>query len=319
MKTVFVTRSLPVDAAALAPRGVRVVTGAHERPLSAEEIASGAAFAEGLVPQLTESIDRALMERLPALRVIANYAVGVDNVDLRAAQERGIVVCNTPDVLTEATAELAFALLLALARRVREGERMVRTGAYTGWSPSLLLGRELSGATLGLFGFGRIGQAVARRAAAFGMRVLYTARRETGHEEAAERVCARRVPFESLLLESDAISIHAPLETTTRHVFGPAAFRAMKPGALLVNTARGALVDEEALVAALRSGRLGGAGLDVFEHEPAVHPGLLDRDDVVLLPHVGSATRQTREAMARLALENCFAVLEGRPPRSPVF
>jgi glyoxylate reductase len=239
----------------------------------------------------------------------------VNNIDLDAARERGIVVCNTPDVLTDATADLTMTLLLALARRVREGERIVRSGAFGAFRPDFLLGRELKGTTLGLFGFGRIGQAVARRANAFGMRVLFTTRHEL---PIAGKLGASRVPFEELLRESDVLSIHAPLTAETRHVMNEAAFATLKRGAFLLNTSRGPLVDEAALVRALESGSLGGAGLDVYENEPEVHPRLVARDDVVLLPHVGSATQETRAAMASLALRNCFAVIAGNPPIAPV-
>ena len=312
VKTVFVTRRLPIDVAALAPPDVQVLVDDRERPLTADEIAAAAGDADALLPQLTETIDRELLARLPRLRVVANYAVGVNNVDLAAARERGVVVCNTPDVLTDATADLTLTLLLTLARRVREGERIVRSGSFGGWGPSFLLGRDLAGKTIGLFGFGRIAKAVARRAAAFGMRVRYTSRTDHGAS------LGERVPFETLLADSDVVSLHAPLAPETHHVVDARALAAMRPGALLINTARGPLVDEAALARALEAGHLGGAGLDVFEHEPAVHPALLGRDDVVLLPHVGSATRETRQAMAQLALENCLAVLAGKAPRTPV-
>lgn len=302
---VFVTHALPLDPAREAPSGIEVVVSPHARALSKEEIARGAADCDGLVSMLFDPIDAELLARLPRLKVIANYAVGVNNVDLAAAAARGIRVCNTPDVLTNATADLTMALLLALARRVREGERLLRSGAFDGWKPSMLLGLELRGRTLGLFGYGRIGRAVARRAEAFGMRVLtHTRRNATGSD----------VPFEEFLATSDVVSLHAPLTAETRHVIDARALGAMKRSALLLNTARGPLVDEAALVASLEAGTIAGAGLDVFEEEPRVHPGLLGRDDVVLLPHVGSATRETREAMARLALSGCFAVLQGRVP-----
>lgn len=313
MRTLFVTRALPVDVATYTSPDVRVIVDPRDRTLSADEIAEGAREADALLPQLTETIDRSLLARLPQLRVIANCAVGVNNIDVAAARERGIVVCNTPDVLTEATADLAFTLMLALARRVREGERIVRSGAWGGWSPGAFLGREIHGRTLGLFGFGRIGRAVARRAEAFGMRIVFATRRETAGAHGATRVS-----FDELLRTSDVLSLHAPLTPETRHVIDARALASMKRDALLVNTSRGPLVDEAALVAALGTGTIGGAGLDVFEHEPDVHPGLVARDDVVLLPHVGSATRETRAAMATLALENCFAVLAGKPPKTPV-
>lgn len=309
------TRKLPVDESAFARDDVQIVVDSRDRRLSSDEIAESARDADALLPQLTETIDRALLERLPRVKVIANYAVGVNNIDLAAARSKGIVVCNTPDVLTDATADLTLALILALARRVREGERIVRSGELSAFAPGFLLGRDLRGSRLGLFGLGRIGQAVAHRALAFGMELTYTARNEA---PIADVLGAQRVPFAELLRTSDVLSIHAPLTPETRHAFDAAALASMKRGALLINTSRGPLVDEAALVAALASGSLGGAGLDVYENEPAVHPGLVDRDDVVLLPHVGSATQQTRAAMATLALENCVAVLTGNAAKTPV-
>lgn len=315
MRTLFVTRELPVDAVAMAPSGVRVVVDARARSLTRDEIVTGArdASAEAILVQLTETIDRELLNRLPNVKLVANCAVGVNNIDLAAAKELGVAVTNTPDVLTAATADLAMTLLLGLCRRVREGERIVRSGAFPPWSPGFLLGREVNGRTLGLFGFGRIGGAVAERARAFGMRVLFTVR-----SRKVDHAFATQVTFDELLAQSDVVSIHAPLTAETRHAFDGKALAKMKRGALLINTARGPLVDEAALVAALESGHLGGAGLDVYEHEPLVHPGLVSRDDVLLLPHVGSATKETRAAMASLALENCFAFLQGGTPRTPV-
>jgi glyoxylate reductase len=214
-------------------------------------------------------------------------------------------VTNTPDVLTDATADLTWALILALARRLREGERLIRAGEFVGWAPTMLLGRELRGRTLGILGYGRIGRAVARRAEGFGMRMLFTSG-------------GGGVPFEELLEQSDVLSIHCPLTARTRHLIGPAELLRMKRGALLVNTARGPIVDEAALVAALESGHLGGAALDVFENEPAVDPGLINRNDVVLLPHLGSATQEAREQMARIALGQIERVLRGERPTTAV-
>ena len=252
-----------------------------------------------------DRIDKELLEAAPRLRIVANHAVGYDNVDVPACTGRAVWVTNTPDVLTDATADLAWALILALARRLREGERMLRAGEFRGWAPTMLLGRDLHGRTLGILGYGRIGRAVARRAEGFGMRVLFAAK-------------GGGVPLEELLEQSDVLSIHVPLQEKTRHLIGPAELLKMKKGALLVNTARGPIVDEAALVAALERGHLGGAALDVFENEPAVHPGLLGRDDVVLLPHLGSATEETRQNMARIALTQIERVLRGEPPTTAV-
>ncbi len=301
---VFVCRVLPVDAKSFFGPGVKVSVFDAPRPPTRAEILEEAKGAGGLVTLLSDEVDGELLDALPDVRVVANFAVGYDNIDVDACTARGVWVTNTPDVLTEATADLTLALILAVARRLHEGERLVREGRFDGWSPTMLLGMELSGKTLGIYGPGRIGQAVARRAEAFGMEILATGR-------------GSGVPFEELLAHSDVISIHAPLTEQTWHAFDDAAFARMKPTALLINTARGPIVDEGALVGALRAGRIAGAGLDVYEEEPRVHERLLRRDDVVLLPHLGSATRETRRAMAQLALDNCAAVLRGeRPPNA---
>lgn len=265
---------------------------------------------------LSTRVDGALMERLPALRVVANCAVGVDNIDLAAAEKRNVIVTNTPDVLTEATADLAWALILAVARRVREGDALVRTGAWTGWHPRQLLGLELAGATLAILGLGSIGAAVARRAAAFKMDVIYWSR--TARPDLESRLMLRRFPLEAALERADVVSIHLPLTDETRHRIGAPELARMKPGAILVNTARGPIVDEAALAEALATGHLAGAGLDVYEDEPRVHPGLLAHPRTVCLPHLGSATEATRLAMARLVAENIAAVLAGREAVTPV-
>ena len=272
--------------------------------------------AEALIPLLTVRVDRPLLERAPRLRVVACPTVGYDHVDVAACRERGVVVTHTPDVLTEATAELTWALLLATVRRLPQAERSLRAGEFHGWGFWDYLGGDLSGRTLGIFGMGRIGRAVARRALGFGMRVRYTSRSPLPAEE--ERALgAERVEWEELLETSHVLSLHAPLTPETRHVVDAAALRRMRPGSWLVNTARGPLVDEEALVEALREGRLAGAGLDVYEREPDVAEGLLALANVVLAPHLGSATQETREAMGRLCVEALRAVLlEGRAPEN---
>lgn len=269
--------------------------------------------ARGLIALLTDTIDTELLDAGGALEVVANFAVGYDNVDLAAATERGVVVTNTPDVLTEATADFAFALLLAAARRIVEGDALVRGGGWTGWHPKQHLGADVGGATLGIVGLGRIGQAVARRAAGFGMTVLAAAR-----DGAAPRDGIARVPLEELLARSDFVSLHCPLTPETHHVIDAAALAAMKPSAILVNTARGPCVDEDALVAALDRGALAGAGLDVFEDEPAVHPGLLASQRVVLAPHAGSATYTARRRMGEICANAVADVLAGRRPPTVV-
>ena len=284
-------------------------------------LADGLSGYGGLVCLLTDRVDQATLAANPGLRVIANVAVGVDNIDVDAARRLGVVVTNTPDVLTEATADLTLALLLAVARRIPEGDAFARSGRWDGWE--LLpehLGLDVCGRTLGIFGMGRIGQAVARRAAlGFGMPVLYHRRHRLPREQ-EKRLHARYVGFDELLERSDVVSLHAPLTERTHHVIGAAELARMRPHAILINTARGPLVDEAALAEALAAGRIAGAGLDVFEREPTVHPALAARRErVVLLPHVGSATRSTRRRMAQIALANAFAVLRGEPAPNPAF
>ena len=271
----------------------------------------------GLISMLSDRVDADFLDAAgPGLRVVANYAVGFDNIDLEACRQRGIRVTNTPGVLTEATADLAWALILAAARRVAEGDRLMRSGGWTGWAPLQLLGLELCGATLGILGAGRIGSAVARRSIGFRMRVLYTDPRQ--NLELERETGARRVEMDRLLAESDVLSLHVPLTPAARHLIGPAQLAAMKRTAILINTARGPVVDEAALVAALRSGQIAAAGLDVYEHEPRLTPGLTDLPNVVLLPHLGSATTATRSRMAAMAAENVIAVLSGREPPNAV-
>lgn len=269
-----------------------------------------------IVPLLTRRISAAELAGLPRLRIVANCAVGVDNVDLAACAARGVAVTNTPNVLTDATADLAMALLLAAARRMKEGERLIRQGRWVGWDPRQLLGLELHGATLGIVGAGRIGQAVGRRAAAFGMQLCYAARTPKSDFELATG--AERLPLDELLARSDAVTVHVPSSPATRPIIGAPEFARMKPGAILVNTARGDVVDEAALIEALESGHLGGAGLDVFTDEPHVPGPLVRHPRAVVLPHLGSATVRTRCAMATLAVRNVCAMLAGEPLLSPV-
>jgi glyoxylate reductase len=302
---VFIARKLTLDPRTVLGAGVEIAQHDQETAVPRADLLRGVHEATALVATLADKVDGVLLDAAPRLRIVANHAVGYDNVDVPACTARGIFVTNTPEVLTDATADLAWALILALARRLREGERLLRSGAFVGWAPTMLVGRDLRGRTLGIFGYGRIGRAVARRAEGFGMRVLFTSR-------------GGGVPFDELLEQSDIISIHSPLNASTRHAFGPAELLRMKRGALLINTARGPIVDEAALAAALESGHLGGAALDVFEKEPVVHPGLIGRDDVVLLPHLGSSTQETRDAMASIALTEVERVLRGEKPLHPV-
>ena len=270
-----------------------------------------------LVPLLSRWVGGTEFKHLPRLRIVAKCAVGYSNVDIVAAEMRRVIVTNTPDVLTDATADLTWALILACARRLIEGVDLIRNGTWTGWHPEQLLGLELRGKTLGLLGAGRIGQAVGRRAPPFGMRVLYAAR--SPKPEFAEETGAVRVELAPLLRESDVLSLHAPSTPETVGIVDAEALARMKPGAILVNTARGDLVREEALAIALEEGRLGAAGLDVYRDEPRIHPRLLAAPRTVLLPHIGSATRETRRRMAGVALANVQAVLKGEPPLTPVY
>ena len=309
---VYVTYPLPGPGLDMLGERFEVRVHESETKPTAGEIAAAAAGCAGIVGLVRDSIDAALMDRLPGLRAIANYGVGYDNIEVEAATARGILVTNTPDVLTDATADLTFALLLAVARRLGEGEAMVRAGEFHGWSPAMLVGADLAGATLGLVGFGRIAAAVGRRARGFGMQLLHTARHD--HAE-AEALGSRRVELDELLATSDFVSIHVPLTDETRHLIGAEALRKMKPTAYLINTARGPIVDEAALGEALATGVIAGAGLDVYEHEPEVHASLLSLNNVVLLPHLGSASVGAREGMSRLAADNLIAALSGeRPP-----
>jgi glyoxylate reductase len=281
--------------------------------LTPEAIAEAAAGCGGIVSQVMDPIRGPVLET-PGLRAVANVAVGYDNVDVAAATSRGVLVTNTPGVLDETTADLAFALLMAAGRRIVEGDRQVRAGCWDGWAIDHLLGQDLHGATLGVVGMGNIGEAVARRGSGFGMRVVYNNRRPVS-SEVEERLGATFVDLGDLLREADFISLHVPLRPETRHLIGEPQLATMKPSAVLVNTARGPVVDEAALARALRERRIFAAGLDVYEEEPRVHPDLLDLDNVVLAPHIGSASVRTRSRMCAMAARNLVAALAGeRPP-----
>ena len=311
---IFVTRRIPEAGLTRLRASFDVVVNPDDRPLTTEELHRGIADADAVIGLLTDRIDAAFFDAAPNLKGYANYAVGYDNIDVAEATRRGIPVSNTPDVLTMATAELAWALLFAVARRVVETDAVMRSGAWTGWGPLQFIGADVSGRTLGIVGAGRIGTAMARMSAGFGMRVLYTSS-SSRNEELERDLDARRVDFDELLRESDFISIHTPLRPSTRHLFNADAFRKMKNTAILINTGRGPVIKEDDLVAALRSGEIGGAGLDVYEMEPRMAEGLKDCPNTVLLPHIGSATHSTRDNMALLAAENIEAMLAGtRPP-----
>jgi glyoxylate reductase len=304
---VFASRRFPPRVREELDRSFELDVHDSEWPPSREELLGRVAGCDGMMLMLTDRVDDELLDAAgPQLRIVANYAVGVNNIDVGACRRRGVLVANTPDVLTETTAELTIALILALLRRVAEGDRLIRRGERWIWAPNLMLGRGLGGLTLGLIGHGRIGQAVERLALAHGMRVVWTGR-------------GRGMSPHALLADSDVVSLHLPLTDETHHLIGAATFARMKPTAVLVNTSRGPIVDETALVDALAAGRIAGAALDVFEHEPEVHPGLLGLENVVLVPHLGSATEETREAMGMLCVEALRAVLlEDRTPANVV-
>jgi lactate dehydrogenase-like 2-hydroxyacid dehydrogenase len=315
---VYVARLLTDGAmAALAALGAPLVVG-EERPPTREEVLRDVAGAVAVVCTLTDRIDATVLDAAGAqLKIVANVAVGYDNLDVPAAGERGVVVTNTPGVLDDATADLAMGLILAAARRIPEGDRFLRRAEPWVWGPRMMTGLDLSaGATLGIVGYGRIGQAVARRARAFGMRVLATPSRSRIWEADADDI--RFAELDELLAESDVVTLHVPLTEQTRHLIDDTALARMKPTALLVNTARGPVVDTDALVRALQEGRLAGAALDVFEDEPHVDPRLPALEQVVLTPHLGSAGIATRDAMCGLAVRNVAEVLAGRPPVTPV-
>ena len=314
MARVLVTRRLPdggIDPLVAAGHDV-VVEHDDDRPLSPDELRDAVRDVDAVVCLLTDRIDAEVIKAgASRLRVVANVAVGYDNIDVSAANDAGVAVCNTPGVLDETTADLAFLLILAASRLASEAEGDLRAGRWLGWGINQYLGRDVHGATLGLVGHGRIGSAVARRAAGFGMQVLHHTRTDTG-------LPGWRADLDQMLAESDVISLHVPLSDATRHLIDARRLARLRPTAVLVNTSRGPIVDEEALAVALEDGRLFAAGLDVFEREPEVHPRLLDAPHTVLLPHIGSGSVVTRTRMARLACEGAVAVLAGEQPANLV-
>jgi len=314
---VLISRQLPEAAVQLARSRAEVDAYATDAPMPRAELLERLTGKQGLICVISEVIDEALLAARPGLRVVSNVAVGYNNVDVAACTRRGVVVTNTPDVLTDTTADFAWTLLMATARRLVEADRYTREGRFRQWEYMLLLGGDVHGKTLGVVGFGRIGRAMARRALGFGMRVLY--QDAVPADPGTEReLNATRVDLATLLRESDFVTLHTPLIAETRHLINADSLRTMKKTAYLINAARGPVVDEAALVQALTEGRIAGAGLDVFEEEPAVHPGLIGLPNVVLAPHIASASHETRLKMATLAVENCLAVLEGKTPPTPV-
>jgi glyoxylate reductase len=312
MSAILVTRNLPSAVLSKLHQvaDVDLFTGVGAIP--PDELRRRVAGKDALVCPLTDQIDGGVIDRAPTLKIIANVAVAYNNVDVAYARSRGIVVTNTPDVLTESVADFTWALILAITRRLSEGERLVRRGEWEGWALDFMLGSELRGKQLGLVGLGRIALAVAERAPAFGVRVAYTSRRESDTPN------AEPMSLDRLLITSDVVSLHVPLTPETRHLIDRRAFSRMKRSAYLVNTSGGPVVDEAALAWALEQHLIAGAALDVYENEPAIHPDLLRLENVLLVPHMGSGTTETRKAMADLAVRNVLAVLAGRAPLTPV-
>lgn len=311
--SVLITRAIPVKAIDFLRQSCDVAVNPHDRPMTKDELFAGAHGKDAVMTMLTDPVGAELMDAAgPQCRIIANYAVGYNNMDVPAATERGIFLSNTPDVLTDATADMAWALMLAVARRVVEGDKATRAGQFVGWSPLYMLGPEVSGKTLGIVGAGRIGQATAKRAIGFNMNVVYSANSPKPDFEKATG--ASFLPLDELLKTADFISLHVPLTPKTQHLIGEREFGIMKKTAILVNTARGPVVDERALARALQTGQIWGAGLDVYEREPVVEEGLLGLQNAVLAPHLGSSTFETRENMGMMAANNILKALNGEVP-----
>ena len=316
-KSVYVTREIPDAAIQSLKQHFEVEVNPQDRVLSREELIEAVRGRDAVLCLLTDAIDAEVLEAAgPQCRIFANYAVGYNNIDVAEATKRGIVITNTPDVLNDATADMAWALLFAVSRRVVESDRFAREGKFKGWGPMLLLGRDITGKKLGVIGAGRIGFNFARKAKGFDMEILYTSTKP--NEEMEKQLGARFVDKETLLKESDFISIHVPLTPDTRHYLGQVEFKLMKKTAVLINTSRGPVVDEKALVNALKNGEIWGAGLDVFENEPEIDSGLKVLDNVVIVPHIASATIETRTNMGLTAARNIIKVLNGGVPENCV-
>ncbi|MEN6445380.1 MAG: D-glycerate dehydrogenase [Candidatus Cloacimonas sp.] len=311
----FLTRLLPEPAVKQLEDKFTLEINRYERTLTKQELCAGVKNADAIICLLNDTIDKEVMDAAPKLKVISNYAVGYNNIDVEYATKCGITVCNTPGVLTETTADLTWALILSACRRIPESERFLRKGKFKGWEPMLMLGQDVYDKTLGILGMGRIGQAVAKRAVGFNMQILY-------HNDSPMRYslpfAATEVNFDTLLKEADIITLHIPLTDKTYHLIGKKELEMMKESAVLINTSRGPIVDEKELIKALSTHRIFSAGLDVYENEPDISPELLALDNVVLLPHIGSASIETRTKMAFLAVENALAVIEGRKPPAAV-
>ncbi len=303
---IFVTRMLPEFCMNFLKQHFELFINSEDRVLEKSEIIANVKDKDALLCLLTDTIDKSVIQAGKQLKVISNYAVGFNNIDVEEATKQKIPVCTTPGVLTEATADLTFALILAITRRIIEADKFTRTGLFTGWAPDLFLGTELTGKTLGIIGMGRIGQAVAKRALGFGMSIVYHSRTD------------KKLPnfdflsLEEVLIKSDIISLHMPLTSDTTHLIAAKQFSLMKKTAYLINTTRGSVVNEIDLLQALKTRQIAGAGLDVFEHEPKLTPGLIDLDNIVVLPHIGSATVEARTKMAVMAAENAIAIIQGK-------
>ncbi len=317
MYNIYVTRKLPGDALDRLRAQHNVQVNPADRNITKAELLQAVSGQDALISMLSDPVDAEVIQAGTRLKIIANYAVGFNNIDIATASQREIPVCNTPDVLTNASADFAWTLLMSTARRIIEGDTMTRTGKFTGWAPELLLGVEVYGKTLGIIGAGRIGQAVAKRALGFDMRTLYHNRTRLPHSVEKE-LNMEYVDLGTILKESDYVSLHCPLTPETRHLIGRPELEMMKPTAILINTARGPVVDETVLVEALREKLIYGAGLDVFEDEPALKPGLAELSNVVLAPHIASAAVETRVKMVDMVVNDVLAVLEGRRPRNLV-
>lgn len=314
MKTrILITGNLPENVILPLKEKYEMEMNQEDRPMDRQELLLRVKDKQGLLPMLSDSINEEVLNCAPHLKMIANFGVGYNNIDVRLATARGIMVSNTPGVLTDATAELAFTLMLSVSRRLVEGDRMVREGRFKFWAPMLFLGREVTGKTLGIIGMGKIGKAIAVRAKAFDMRILYHNRKRINSKE-EENMRVKYVDLKTLLKESDFVSLNVPLTEETKHLIGKNELSLMKSTAFLINTSRGQVIDEKALVEVLRARKIGGAGLDVYENEPSLTPGLTELDNVILLPHVGSGTLETRIKIGTLAVENLIAGLEGRTP-----
>jgi glyoxylate reductase len=310
---VLVTGIIPDEVMSLIKEEHEVESNEDDHPIARDRLLQGVQDKEGLLCMITDEVDEELVDKAPRLKMVANFGVGFNNIDVAAATKRSILVSNTPGVLTDATADTAFALILATARRVVEGDKKTRQGEFRFWAPFHFLGREVTGKTLGIIGLGRIGKAVARRAAGFEMKILYNNRTRLNASE-EKSLGVTYVNMDTIIKTSDFISLHVPLTDETHHLINQQTLARMKPGAYLINTSRGPVVDEKALLEALKNGIIAGAGLDVYEDEPELTPGLAELSNVVLLPHVGSATLETRTRMAQLAAENLLAGLRGEKP-----